>query len=361
MASTSSQYLSIYTLSGVTISNNITSIALPGSNTTTGISFPNTATSSTISSGTAIKMWGFFMNTMVSSGSRSVTVRFLRNNVSYSSATSTIVVSPNILLNVSVAPATTLVLTATTYSFVLQTANSLGIGAAVIITLPTNVTIPSGACSVSASLSSPSSLSSSIACSASGQVINISSITSTILPVNAIITLNVSNITNPAITKTTNIFTFQTYYSPFEMGSVVDDSTGFNITITPSAVTIPNSYFTASRVDNTNMKYTTYTFVYKVFKSFPTNGIITLVMPPTMLVSGTATATYTLNTNSTNQTVPMSNSTNTTSNRIVLIFTTATLPANTTFTIVINSILNYYSYKPINILLLCATSDGFAV
>ncbi len=141
----------------------------------------------------------------------------------------------------------------------------------------------------------------------------------------------------------------------------VDDSTGYTITITPTAVTIPNNNFNVSRADSTNMKYTTYTFVYTVFKSFPTNGIITIVLPATMIASGTATATYTLSSNAINQTVPIINSTNSTSNRIILSFTTASLPANTTFTIVINSILNYYSYKPINILLLSASSDGFAV
>ena len=141
----------------------------------------------------------------------------------------------------------------------------------------------------------------------------------------------------------------------------VDDSTGYSITITPTAVTVPNSNFNVSRVDSTNMKYTTYTFFYKVFKSFPANGIITIVLPTTMIASSTASATYNLSSNATNQTVPITNSTNSSSNRIILSFTTASLPANTTFTIVINSILNYYSYKPINILLLSATSDGFAV
>lgn len=153
------------------------------------------------------------MNTMITSGSRTVTVQFLRNNISYSSAISTIVVSPNILLSVSVTPASTLVLTATSYSFIIQTASPLGIGAGVIIGLPTNVTIPSGACSVNASLSSPSSLSSSIGCLVSGQILNISSITSTIVAGNQTITLIVSNLTNPAITKPTNSFTLQTYYS----------------------------------------------------------------------------------------------------------------------------------------------------
>ena len=213
VANSSSQYLLIYTLSGVTISNNVTSNALQAINTTSGVSLPNTPTSFTISSGTSTKMWGFYLNTLVSSGSKTATVQFLRNNVSYSSGTSTIVVSPNILLNASVTPLTTLVLTTTTYSFVLQTYNPLGIGAVVVITLPTNVTIASGSCSVSATLSSPSSLSAAIACSASGQVITISSITSTMLPASSIITLNISGITNPVITKATNTFLFQTYYS----------------------------------------------------------------------------------------------------------------------------------------------------
>jgi len=214
VANSSSQYLLIYTLSGVTISNNVTSNALQAINTTSGVSLPNTPTSFTLSSSTSTKMWGFYLNTMINSGSKTVTVQFLRNNVSYSSATTTLVVSPNILSNLSVTPLTTLVLTTTTYSFVLQTNNPLGIGAVVVITLPTNVTITTGSCSVSATLSSPSSLSSAIACSASGQVISISSITSTILPANSIITLNISGITNPAITKVTNTFFFQTYYSP---------------------------------------------------------------------------------------------------------------------------------------------------
>jgi hypothetical protein len=213
VANSSTQYLLIYTLSGVTISNNVTSIALQAINTTSGISLPNTPTSFTIGSSTSIKMWGFYLNTMVSSGSKTVTVQFLRNNVSYSSDTSTIVVSPNILLNVSITPFTTLVLTTTIYSFVLQTNNPLGIGAVVVITLPTNVTIASGSCSVNVTLSSPSSLSSAIACSALGQAITISNITSTILPASSSITLNISGITNPAITKVTNTFFFQTYYS----------------------------------------------------------------------------------------------------------------------------------------------------
>jgi hypothetical protein len=94
----------------------------------------------------------------------------------------------------------------------MQTNNPLGVGAAVVITLPTNVTISGGSCNISASLSSTSSLSSGIACNANGQTINITNISSTILAANTTITLNISGITNPAITKATNTFSYQTYY-----------------------------------------------------------------------------------------------------------------------------------------------------
>lgn len=212
VASSSSQYLFIFTLSAVPLSNNVTGSSLAGSNTTTGIFFPNVLTSSTISSGTGTRVTGFFLNTLINSGTKTVTVQFSRSNVSYSSNTATIIVHPNILVSASVTPTSTLVLTSTTYSFVLQTANPLGVAAAVVITLPTNVTIASGSCSVSASLSATSSLSSGIACNAAGQVINVTNITSTIIAANTTITLNISGITNPAVTKATNTFFYQTYY-----------------------------------------------------------------------------------------------------------------------------------------------------
>lgn len=145
------------------------------------------------------------------------------------------------------------------------------------------------------------------------------------------------------------------------MTNPVDDSTGHNLTITPSAITIPNSYFTVSRADTTNMKYTTYTFTYRVYTSFPANGIMTLILPTAMVVSSGANATYTLSSDATNQSVAITNSTNSTSNRITLTFTTATLPSNTVFTIAISNILNYYSYKPINIQMITSSSDGFAI
>lgn len=141
----------------------------------------------------------------------------------------------------------------------------------------------------------------------------------------------------------------------------MDDSTGYSLTLTPSAITIPNSYFTVSRVDTTNLKYTSYTFAYQVYTSFPANGIINIVMPSYMLLSSGANASYVLSSTGTNLTVPVTSTTTTSYTTLVLTFSTATITANTVFTIVINNILNYYSYKPINIQIVTYTSDGYAV
>ena len=364
VSNTSTQYLSIYANYLAPISINVTGTSMPATNTSTGINFPKVVSSSSISLNTGTKIkGGIVVSTLVNSGTKSVSIQFLRNNVSYSSNTASIYVSPNILTSASVTPTSTLVLTLTTYSFVMQTNNPLGIGAAVVITLPTNVTIPSGNCtlSLSAALSATSSLSSAIGCIATGQIINVTNISLTVLAANTTITLNISGITNPAITKVTNSFFYQTYYGTGEMTNPVDDSSTYNLTMTPSAITIPNSYFSVSRTDTTNMKYTTYTFTYQVYTSFPANGTITLILPTAMVVSSGANATYTLSSNPTNQTVSITNSTNSTNNRVTLTFTTSTLPAGTVFTIVISNILNYYSYKPINIQLITSSSDGFAI
>ena len=146
------------------------------------------------------------------------------------------------------------------------------------------------------------------------------------------------------------------------MTNPVDDSTGLSLTMTPTAITIPNSYFSVvNRADTTNMVYTTYTFTYQVYTSFPANGIITLVLPTSMLVSSGATASYTLSSDATNRSASISNTTNSTSNKVTLTFTTGTLAANTIFTIKVSNILNYYSYKPINIQMITSSSDGFAI
>jgi hypothetical protein len=141
----------------------------------------------------------------------------------------------------------------------------------------------------------------------------------------------------------------------------VDDSTGLSLTMTPTAITIPDDYFSVNRADTKNMVYTTYTLTYKVYTSFPANGIITLLLPTAMLVSSGASASYTLSSDATNRSAIITNTTNSTSNKVTLAFTTTTLPANTVFTITISNILNYYSYRPVNIQMITTSSDGYAI
>lgn len=363
VSSSSTTYLLVYCLS-IAVSTNVTGgNALTCSNSSNGVLFPGNAPSTTIALNTATSISsGIFLNSVVNSGTKTITVQFFRSGSSYSSNSATITVLPNTLTAAAFTPASTLVLTSTTYSFTMQTKNPLGVGAVVVVTVPTNITIASGACSVSVSLSVSSSLSSVIGCSASGQAISISNISTTTLPGSTTITLNVSGITNPAVTKTTGSIFYQTYYGLNETVNPVDDSTGFSLTLSPSSVTIPNGYFSVARADTTNLKYTTYTFSYKVYTSFPATGIIYIVMSNYMQLSAGATASYVLSTNATNQSLPVTSTTNSTATTLTLTFSNATtIPANTVFTIVVSNILNYYSYKPINLQLLTYTSDGYQV
>ena len=231
----------------------------------------------------------------------------------------------------------------------------------VVVTLPANITISGGPCSVTAALSASSSLSTLVGCSASGQSITVSNISTTVLPGNTTIVLNVSGITNPATTKITGSIFYQTFYRSNETGNPVDDSSGFSLTLTPTVATIPNNSFNVSRADQTNLKYTAYTFSYKVYTSFPANGVINILMPSYLQLSAGATASYIISTLGVNQSVPVTSSSNSSYTKLALAFTTAAVPANAVFTIVVNNILNYYSYKPINMQLLTYTSDSYAV
>ena len=131
--------------------------------------------------------------------------------------------------------------------------------------------------------------------------------------------------------------------------------------LNPTAVTIPSSHFNVSRADLTNLKYTSYTFNYKVYTSFPANGIINIIFPAFMQLSSGATASYVLNSSGTNQTASISSTTNSSATTIILTLSTPTDFTNTDFTITIKNILNYYSYKPINVQIVTYTADDFAV
>ena len=83
-----------------------------------------------------------------------------------------------------------------------------------------------------------------------------------------------------------------------------------------------------------------------------------------MTLSNRATASYVLSTTNSNLTVSMTSSTSLSQTSITLNFNglvTSTLATGTVFTITISNILNYYSYKPINIQLTSYTSDNFAI
>lgn len=81
-----------------------------------------------------------------------------------------------------------------------------------------------------------------------------------------------------------------------------------------------------------------------------------------MKLSTGGNASYVLSTTGTNSTVPVSATTNTSYTTLTLTFSnSATILANTVFTITVTNILNYYSFKPINIQIITYTSDGFAI
>lgn len=364
--SSSTTYLSLYYLS-VPVTSNVTGGGLTGTNTTNGITFPTSTTSISISAGTAVQfLSGLFSSALVNSGTRTVAMQFFRNGNSYSYNTASFTVSPNTLAAASLSVLSSTVSATTTYTFSLQINNPLGIGAGVRITLPSSVSIATGTCTVTASLSIANALSPVVLCTASStQSIFVSNITSLVIASGTIITLQVQNIKNPTTTQTTNSLIYQTYYSLSETSNPVDDSSGYSITFTPSPVTIPDPNFSVTtRASTTNLQYAAYTFSYTVFTTFPANGILNIILPSIMLLSTSATATYTLSSNPTSTSVPVTSTTTLSATTIVLNFNgliTATLNAGTVFTITIRNIRNYYSYKPISIQLISYTSNNFAV
>lgn len=364
--SSSTTYLTLYYLS-VPVTTNVTGGGLTGTNTTNGITFPTASTSISIAAGTAVQFRsGLFSSSLVNSGTRTVAMQFFRNGNSYSYNTASFTVSPNTLLAASLSVLSSTVSATTTYTFNLQINNPLGIGAGVRITLSSSISIATGTCTATASLSISNALSSVVLCSASTtQSIFVSNITSAVIASGTTITLQVQNIKNPTTTQTTSSLVYQTYYSLSETTDPVDDSSGYSITFTPSPVTIPDPNFSVtSRSSTTNLQYASYTFSYTVYTTFPANGIINLILPSNMLLSTSATATYTLSSNPTSTSVPVTSTTTLSATTIVLNFNgliTSTLSTGTVFTIIVSNIRNYYSYKPISIQLISYTSNSFAV
>jgi hypothetical protein len=358
--------LSIYYLL-VTVTTNVTSIGMFGANSSSGVTFPTSAPSQTIASGTAVQITsGLFATSSVNSGSKTVAIYFSRSGSSYSYNTASFTVNPNVLTAASLSVLSSTVSTVTTYTFTMTINNPLGSGAAVKITLPSSVSIATGTCTVVASLSIVNALSSNVLCSAStSQIILVSNISNSVLATGTVITLAVSNINNPTTTKAISSLLYQTYYSLTQLTNPVDDSTGFTIVFTPSAITIPSSNFVlSSRTSTTNRQYASYTFKYTVYTTFPANGYMTIIMPAAMVLSSGATANYVLSTVGTNNTVSMTSTTTLAATTLKLNFNglvPSTLSSGTIFTITISNILNYYSFKSITMQLIVYTSDDFAI
>lgn len=365
VASGFTTYLSIYYLS-ITVTTNVTIGGLPGANTTNGVTFPTSSTALSISSGTAVQITGgLFSTSAVNSGTKTIAVQFFRNGYSYSYNTATVTIYPNVLQNATLSVLSLTVAATTTYTFVMQINNPLGVGAGVKITLPSSISIATGTCTVTSSLSVVNAESSTVLCSASTtQSIFVSNISSATLPSGTTITLAVQNINNPTTTKTSSSLIYQTYYSLSETTNPVDDSTGFSLTVTPSPVTIPNANFAVSRTSNTNLQYASYTFTYKVYTTFPANGYIKILLPAAMTLQSGATVHYVISTTGTNNTISVSSSTSASYTTLTLDFNglvTSTLPSNTIFTITVANILNYYSYKPVNVQLISYTNDDYSI
>ena len=363
-AGSASYYTVYYRL--ITVTTNVTGIGMNGANSTLGVTFPTIAVSQTIASGTAVQInSGLFAASSVNSGSKTLAISFSRSGNSYSSNTATVTISPNVLTAASLSVLSSTVSTATTYNFTMTIKNPLGIGAGVKITMPSTISIATGPCQVTVTLSVVNALSSVVSCTAStAQIISVTNISNAILPTGTVVTLAVQNINNPTTTKTTSSLFYQTYYSLTELVNPVDDSTGFDLSFTPAPVTIPSANFLAARASTTNRAENAYTFTYTVYTTFPANGYIIVNMPAAMVLSSGATARYTLSTNSTNTTISMTSNTTTAKTAVTLNFNgliTSTLAAGTVFTIRISNIRNYYSYKPVNLQMVSYTSDNFAI
>jgi hypothetical protein len=249
----SASYYSIY-YRLITVTTNVTVLGMTGVNTTFGMTFPTTTTPETIAAGTATKIaTGVFATSTVNSGSKTLSISFSRSGNSYSSNTGTVTISPNALTAASLSVLSSTVSTATTYNFTMTINNPLGIGAGVKITMPSTISIATGACTVAVTLSVVNALSPTIGCTATtAQTVTVSNISDAVLPSGTVINLAVNNINNPTTTRTTSSLFYQTYYSLAESTNPVDDSTGFDLSFTPAPVTIPSANFVTSRASTTN-------------------------------------------------------------------------------------------------------------
>lgn len=117
------------------------------------------------------------------------------------------------------------------------------------------------------------------------------------------------------------------------------------------------------------MQYSLYTITYAVTTKFKSGGSIAISFPSYMTLSPSNTCTFTVTDASTSvttasQTITPTSTISGSLNIITFSFATSvttTLNAGSVFTIVINSLRNYYSFKPITPQLTTYSSDTFMI
>jgi hypothetical protein len=205
--SNNTKYISVFALAVGFATINATTGSHNSQNITNGMEIVSGA-SQTIAAGVGTRISsGVRIKAIMNSGVKSIFVQFLRSGYSYANGTCTVTISPNALYSVLINPVTPVVSQNTTYAFTARIRNVLAVGAGMKITLPSDLWIANGACTVSLSSSLGGSLSTSPTCTASSNnVINVGNITSSAMTTNATITASISNIQNPISIKPTGSF-----------------------------------------------------------------------------------------------------------------------------------------------------------
>ena len=173
----STAYLTVSTTSGgQAIITGITSL-ISVTNVTGGLSLPATSTTGTIASGTSVSIsLGINIAALVNSGTKTLFLQILRSGYSYANNNATVTILPNTLTSASYSAVSNIVSASTQYNFTFVTANQLGVGAEVEITIPSELTIADGSCTVAVSSSMGGAVSSNISCTAASNVIRVTNI-----------------------------------------------------------------------------------------------------------------------------------------------------------------------------------------
>lgn len=145
--------------------------------------FPSTMSSAIPASTKIDLMQGLSIKPLISSGTKSLTLTLRRNNFEFGFQSFGVSIGSNLLLSTSIQPATFTVSSLSDYSFTFSLSNPLGARSRILITLPSQLSMPNGACvrTISA-VSNPSNLNSSSTCAVtSNRVIQLGSVTTNTL------------------------------------------------------------------------------------------------------------------------------------------------------------------------------------